>query len=117
MILFCRYGGESHTAVFSVASQLIQIFVILSVVLNIGINILLPQTEDHSKAQLINVIYTYSLILEGRGSLFALSLILMSFINMDLDVKKIYLLLSLSIIPLPLICRIVKYFRNNREFF
>lgn len=92
-------GHQSNYAVhnYTIASQVIQIFVILSVVLSVGINIVISESQKEIAERVGNIVQ-YSLSL--ACVLFALSLFAVLLVLDDVKICLSYLVLSLSILPL-----------------
>lgn len=93
---------------YTLASQVIQVFVILAVVLSIGINIVIGQNKDTAR-QTAQEILGYSVCL--GGVLLLISLIVGQFFDASNNATQSYFLLSVSIFPLAIyvgICNILE---------
>ncbi|WP_319929957.1 MATE family efflux transporter [Xenorhabdus santafensis] len=97
MIMLGHQGNE-YVKNFSVAAQLSQIFVILSIMLSIGINIVIGRTSYQDREKYIQGTFRYSIYL--AISLFIFSLLTAPILHYNMDILKTYLILSISIFPL-----------------
>ncbi|EGR2838355.1 hypothetical protein [Vibrio cholerae] len=96
-MIMLGHGNLSSVQDYTLASQISQVFVILSVMLSIGVNILLGKSQD-SKRAVSQEIFGYS-ILVGVILLF-ISLFFGLFIDISSSAMKCYYILSASILPL-----------------
>ncbi|MDC9580267.1 MATE family efflux transporter [Xenorhabdus sp. PR6a] len=97
MVMLGHQGNE-YVKNFSVAAQLSQIFIILSIMLSIGINIIIGRTNHQEREKYIQGILRYSIYL--AISLFIISLLIAPILHHDIEALKTYLILSISIFPL-----------------
>ncbi|OTA21661.1 hypothetical protein Xbed_00411 [Xenorhabdus beddingii] len=97
MIMLGHQGNE-YVKNFSVAAQLNQVFVILSIMLSIGINIVMGKSKYQEREKYIQGILRYSIYL--AICLFIISLITAPIVHHNIEILKTYLILSISIFPL-----------------
>ncbi|EPP22584.1 MATE family efflux transporter [Vibrio fluvialis] len=110
MVDMVMLGHTNMMAVedYTLASQVIQVFVILAVVLSIGINIVIGQNKDTAR-QTAQEILGYSVCL--GGVLLFISLIVGQFFDASNHATQSYFLLSASIFPLAIyigVCNILE---------
>ncbi|MDC9597849.1 MATE family efflux transporter [Xenorhabdus anantnagensis] len=96
MIMLGHQGNE-YVKNFSVAAQLSQVFVILSIMLSIGINIVVGKSHQEKK-KYIQGVFRYSIYL--AICLVIISLIITPVFYNHIEMLKIYLIFSISIFPL-----------------
>ncbi|ENM5855601.1 hypothetical protein NTE09_003633 [Vibrio mimicus] len=110
MVDMVMLGHTNMMAVedYTLASQVIQVFVILAVVLSIGINIVIGQSKDTAR-QTAQEILGYSVCL--GGVLLFISLIVGQCFDASNHATQSYFLLSISIFPLAIyvgVCNILE---------
>ncbi|WP_047685004.1 MULTISPECIES: MATE family efflux transporter [Xenorhabdus] len=97
MIMLGHQGNE-YVKNFSVAAQLNQIFVILSIMLSIGINIVIGKANHKKRQRYIQGVIRYSIYLSIY--LFIIGLITSFILHDNSQALKTYLILNVSILPL-----------------